>query len=263
MIRRFGGKRMPTLPKKYFAWMLTLLIITVISASGIVARAADLLELPDGSKLDLSQKCPVCGMTIGGKEGQGVTVSFKDGRVATFGGVAAAVFRDGHVVGFEGARCLFIYNSVPQKYGVGIKDITRQFVTDLTSKKLIDLTKAFLVLGSNVKGPMGYDLIPFATKEEANKFAAENDGKWIVQLHEVHQTGQESLQVPAPGAPETAAPVHPPAKQGGPSAVTGGQPIPQENPLNQQPKRLAPSYPQPSRYPDSRGYGGHHEGMHH
>lgn len=96
-----------------------------------------------------------------------------------FHGVAAAVFKDGHVIGFEGARCLFIYNSVSEKYNVSVADIAHQYVTDFVSKKMIDLPQAFLVLGSNVKGPMGYDLIPFANRDEAAKFASENDGKWI------------------------------------------------------------------------------------
>ncbi|MGO9571302.1 MAG: nitrous oxide reductase accessory protein NosL [Desulfomonilaceae bacterium] len=171
--------------------ILALITSAIVSLLPMMAGAAELMELPDGSKLDLTQKCPVCGMVIGGKEGQGVTVTYKDGRVVGFHGVAAAVFKDGHVVGFEGARCLFIYNSVPEKYNVSVADIAHQYVTDFVSKKMIDLPQAFLVLGSNVKGPMGYDLIPFANRDEAAKFASENDGKWIVQLHEVTRAAQE------------------------------------------------------------------------
>lgn len=169
--------------------ILTAAVISMLFP--LVSSAAGFVTLPDGTKLDLTQKCPVCGMVIGGKEGQGVTVSYKDGRVVGFGGVAAAVFKDGHVEGFEGARCLFIYNSVPEKYNVNVSDIAHQYVTDFVSKKMIELPKAFLVLGSNVKGPMGYDLIPFAKRDEAAKFASENDGKWIVQLHEVTKAAQE------------------------------------------------------------------------
>jgi nitrous oxide reductase accessory protein NosL len=163
----------------------------IMSVAPLNLEAAEFLLLPDGAKVDLSQKCPVCGMVVGGKEGEGVTVTFKDGRVVGFGGVASAVFKDGHVVGFEGARCLFIYNSVPEKYDVKVADIEHQYVTDFVSKKMIELPKAFLVLGSNVKGPMGYELIPFANRDEAAKFASENDGKWVVQLHEVTRAAQE------------------------------------------------------------------------
>jgi hypothetical protein len=169
-----------------FVKIPSIMIVSVISMYfPLVSSAADSLRLPDGSKVDLAAACPVCGMPTGGTDRQGASVTYKDGHVVGFHGVAAAVFKDGHVVGFEGARCLFVYNSLPQNYGVDVKNIVHQFVTDFTTKKMIDLSKAFLVLGSNVKGPMGYDLIPFSNKEDAAKFAAENEGKWIVQLHEV------------------------------------------------------------------------------
>jgi copper chaperone NosL len=164
-----------------FMLVLTLAIATM-ATSGF---AAESLELPDGSKVDLGQKCPVCGMIVGGPEGQGVTVSYRKGRVVGFAGVAATVFKDGKVVGFDGARCLFVFNSIPSRYGADIADIKYQFVSDFSSKKMIKVEKSFLVLGSNVKGRMGYEMIPFKNKQEASKFASEHDGKWIVQLHSV------------------------------------------------------------------------------
>jgi nitrous oxide reductase accessory protein NosL len=182
---------MHTRHKSSFSLILVVITCAIVSLPPVTAGAAELMDLPSGSKLDLTQKCPVCGMVIGGKDAQGVTVTYKDGRVVGFGAVAAAAFKDGHVAGFEGARCLFIYNSVPEKYNVNVADIAHQYVTDFVSKKVIELPKAFLVLGSNVKGPMGYELIPFTNKDDAAKFASENDGKWIVQLHEVTRTAQE------------------------------------------------------------------------
>lgn len=157
-------------------------VLTMTSASGF---AAESLELPDGSKVDLGKKCPVCSMIVGGPEGQGVTVSYKKGRVVGFGGVAATVFKDGKVVGFDGARCLFVYNSIPSKYGVDVADMKEQFVIDFNSKRMIRVENAFLVLGSNVKGRMGYEMIPFIKKQDASRFASEHDGKWIIQLHSV------------------------------------------------------------------------------
>ena len=166
-------------------------IVAVVITSSVLlcfplnSLAEESVPLPDGSNLLLPQKCPVCGMMIGGASGPPVAVTYENGHVTGFAGLAAAVFKDGHVVGFEGARCLFIYNSLPQKFNINIGDIKHQFVTDFVSKKLIDLTDAFLVLGSQVKGPMGYDLIAFSSKKEAGDFALKYDGKWIVQLHEI------------------------------------------------------------------------------
>lgn len=163
------------------------IVVVVVSAvtASVPSVAAELLELPDGYKVDLEKTCPVCGMIVGGPEGQGVTVTYRKGRIVGFGGVAATVFKDGTVVGFDGARCLFVYNSIPSKFGVDVADMKHQFVTDFASKRMIEVEKAFLVLGSTVKGRMGYEMIPFTTKEQASEFAHKHDGKWIVQLHSV------------------------------------------------------------------------------
>ncbi len=170
-----------------FAYVCALILLCLPANS----FAEDSVSLPDGSTLALPEKCPVCGMMIGGPSGPSVAVTYQDGHITGFQGVAAAVFKDGHVVGFEGARCLFIYNSLPQKFNIDINNITHQYVTDFVSKKLIDLSKAYLVLGSRVKGPMGYDLIAFTSKDAAADFARKYEGKWIVQLHEIPDVTQK------------------------------------------------------------------------
>ncbi|MDQ7781865.1 MAG: nitrous oxide reductase accessory protein NosL [Desulfomonilaceae bacterium] len=166
-------------------------VLTMVMASVPVSSiAAEMLDLPDGTKVDLVATCPVCGMTVGGPEGEGVTITYRKGRVVGFGGVAATVFRDGKVVGFDGARCLFVYNSIPSRFEVDVADMTHQYVTDFVTKKMIEVERAFLVLGSDVKGRMGYEMIPFTNKGDAEKFASEHNGKWIVQLQSVVQRTQ-------------------------------------------------------------------------
>jgi len=242
--------------------MVAAVIAAMISMSSLNAQAAEFLQLPDSAQVDLSEKCPVCGMPVGGKDGQGVTVNFKEGRVVGFHGVAAAVFKDGRVVGFEGARCLFLYNSVPQKYGANVADIAHQYVTDFVTKKMIELPKAFLVLGSEVKGPMGYELVAFSNIEDAAKFASENDGKWIVQVHDVARAAQkESGDARAQDKSE-------PPKVLEERALT---PVPE--PSTAQPEKRAVersqkrSAPQPRKevdwYEPFVGSGGHHGGGHH
>jgi nitrous oxide reductase accessory protein NosL len=174
-------------PKNGFITLMAVAAATVciIAAIPTVSRSADDMELPNGGKVDLAAHCPVCGMTIGGDLGAGATYSYRNDRAVGFAGVAAVAFKDGHTVGFEGARCLFIYNKVPKRFGIELSDVTHRFVTDFTTRKMIDVNEAFLVLGSTVKGPMGYELIPFSNKDEAEKFEAEYKGKRLVQLHSV------------------------------------------------------------------------------
>jgi hypothetical protein len=169
----------------HLTFLLVVLICTVtsfIAASPRDSFADNYATLPDGSKVDLSLNCPVCGMPVGGELGGAVTRAYRNGHLVGFAGLAAAVFRDGHVVGFEGARCLFIYNTIPKRFGIDVDQIVRRFVTDFDSGHLIDANNAYLVLGSEVRGPMGYDLIPFSAKEAADAFSKAYAGKRVVQL---------------------------------------------------------------------------------
>lgn len=126
--------------------------------------AAEMVNLPDGSKLDLSQPCPVCHMKVGG------------GSL----GYAAAVFKDGKVAGFDGPGDMFRYYLEPSKYGFDPANITHLYVTEYGSPKLIDAKNAFFVVGSDFMGSMGPDTAPFATKEAAEKFKTDHHGRAVV-----------------------------------------------------------------------------------
>jgi nitrous oxide reductase accessory protein NosL len=160
--------------------MLSMVVLTTGSFSK--SWAEGFIDLPNGSKLGLSAKCPVCGMAVGGGLESSATYAYRDGNLIGFGGAAAAVFKDGKVVAFEGARCLFIYNTIPKRFGINVEDVVHRYVTDFNTKKLIDANRAVLVLGSSMKGFMGYDLVAFSTKEEAEKFKSQYGGKRIVEL---------------------------------------------------------------------------------
>ena len=51
--------------------------------------------------------------------------------------------------------------------------------------ELIDVRKAFFVIGSDVYGPMGHELIPFATEEDARTFMSDHKGKSILRFEEI------------------------------------------------------------------------------
>ena len=53
-------------------------------------------------------------------------------------------------------------------------------VTDFYTLQAIDAKKAFYVLGSDVYGPMGNELIPFFTKDAAQNFMHDHSGKNII-----------------------------------------------------------------------------------
>jgi len=147
------------------------------------AAAAEKLDLPDGSKLDTSVKCPVCNMEPG---------SSKDI------GAAAVVFKDGKVLGLDGPSHMFMYMLTPDKYPINKADVKHIFVLDYGTKKFIDANTASFVVGTSVEGTMGPEAVPFAKKEDAEKFSAEHKGSKVVpfaqvQLSDVQAKGWKKM----------------------------------------------------------------------
>jgi len=130
---------------------------------------AEVVDLPDGSKLDKSAECPVCHM----KADHGTP------------GPAAVVFKDGKVVGFDGAGDMFRYVLEPAKYGFDAANIKNVYVTDYTTKKFLDAKGALYVLDSDIQATMGPEVVPFSKKEDAEKFKTEHKGDKVVPYSEV------------------------------------------------------------------------------
>jgi nitrous oxide reductase accessory protein NosL len=116
-------------------------------------------------------KCPVCGMFV---------YKYPDW-------LAEIILKDESVDFFDGAKDLFRYYFGLRKYKLGKtkKDIAAIYVTEYYEIKLIDARKAFFVVGSDVYGPMGHELIPFAMEEDARTFMKDHKGKRILQFGEI------------------------------------------------------------------------------
>jgi len=136
------------------------LVATMMMAGTAMAATVD---LPDGSKLDLSTTCPICNMKL-----EGSTL-----------GPAAVVFKDGKVVGFDGTGDMFRYVLDPKKHGFNPSDIKHLYVTEHGSRNFVDAKTSLYVVGSDVAGDMGPEVVPFSKKEEAEKFKADHHGKAV------------------------------------------------------------------------------------
>jgi copper chaperone NosL len=145
------------------------LALVIVMSAPLISVAAQTVDLPDGSKLDLSTSCPVCNMKL------------EDSKV----GVAAVVFKDGKVVGFDSAGDMFRYVLAPVKYSIKTEDIKNMFVAEHGTKKLLDAKQAFFVIGSEVQAGMGAEVVPFSKKEDAEKFNSEKKGKRVAAYAEV------------------------------------------------------------------------------
>ena len=131
------------------------------------AWAGDPIPLKPTSK----DKCPVCGMFV---------YKYPDW-------VAQTVFRDGSRVYFDGVKDLMKFYFSVSRYQPGKSrgEITGLYVTDYYSLESIEGTRAFFVIGSDVFGPMGKELIPFGKETEAREFLTDHKGKRILRFQEI------------------------------------------------------------------------------
>jgi len=103
--------------------------------------------------------------------------------------VAKIEVRNGKIVYFCSPKSMFEFYHRPGKwFDVGVKsesDFSQIVVTDYENLKPINAKTAFFVYGSTVTSPAGDDLIPFSTKEAAEKFSKINSGKRVLKFEEV------------------------------------------------------------------------------
>ena len=103
--------------------------------------------------------------------------------------VAKIKVRNGKVVYFSSPKSMFEFYFRPGKwYDVGVKserDFAEIVVTDFASGKPVNAETSYYVYGSNVTSPAGDDLVPFATKEEAEKFSKEHHGARVMPFDKV------------------------------------------------------------------------------
>ena len=116
-------------------------------------------------------KCPVCGMFVAPYPNW----------------IGQIVFKDGGRFYFDGPKDLFTYYFAPHKYAPGRKraDIAEIYVTEYYSVAAIDGRKAFYVTGSDVRGPMGKELVPFAKRADADAFLNDHRGQKVLRFDEI------------------------------------------------------------------------------
>ena len=117
--------------------------------------------------------CPVCGMFVAPYPYW----------------VATVLWRDGKAVHFDGAKDFFKYLQDLKKYepGRAMIEINAMGVTDYYATGRIDAAAAFYVIGSDVLGPMGHELVPHDSEAEAKEFMADHRGKRVLRFREVTQ----------------------------------------------------------------------------
>ena len=118
------------------------------------------------------KKCPVCGMFV-----------YKYTRWAT---VLEVTNNKSEKLYFDGVKDLMKFYFNPTEWG-NYKDIniTNILVTDYYKQTTIDGKDAIYVINSDVLGPMGNELIPFTSKDEANSFVRDHGGSVVKGFNDI------------------------------------------------------------------------------
>jgi len=101
--------------------------------------------------------------------------------------IAEIIFKNGSYAIFDGAKDMFKYYFNIKKYNPmqNKENISAIYVADYYSLNLIDGLRAYYVMGSNIFGPMGHELIPFGKESDAKEFMRDHQGKYILRFHDV------------------------------------------------------------------------------
>ncbi len=145
-----------------------LLMLLLVMVSGPLL--SETTELPKPGPRDT---CPVCGMFV---------AKYPEW-------VGTVLYKDGHAHHFDGAKDLFKYLLDLAKWAPDHRreDISAIGVTEYYGLSLIDARQAFYVTGSDVLGPMGHELIPLASRADAEEFSGDHDGRAVLLFDQVTQ----------------------------------------------------------------------------
>jgi copper chaperone NosL len=145
----------------------------VLSFQTVVALAAP-VEEPG-----LGDRCPVCGMSVAKYSGWFTQLSHGDGTVRWF----------------DGVKDLLAYYFQPEQFGSPAEALIQEvWVKDYSTQAWIAGRQAYYVTGSDVRGPMGDEFVPFSTLEAAEVFLKNHGGDKIWSFGEITPDKVEELR---------------------------------------------------------------------
>ncbi len=127
----------------------------------------------------LKDTCPVCGMFV---------AKYPEW-------IATVLYKDGHAHHFDGAKDLFKYLLELEKWAPGhnADDMAGIGVTEYYGLSRIRAEEAWYVIGSDVLGPMGHELVPLETQADAKEFLHDHSGTKMMRFNEVNLPLLEKL----------------------------------------------------------------------
>ena len=129
-----------------------------------VKRVGENVSTKESIHTSKDEKCPICGMFV-----------YKYPRWAT------QIFYGEKHYSFDGVKDMMKY------YFENKEGISKMLVLDYYSQKAIDARDAYYVIGSDIYGPMGNELIAFKSKSSAKTFYMDHRGAKVVHFKDIKQ----------------------------------------------------------------------------
>jgi nitrous oxide reductase accessory protein NosL len=101
--------------------------------------------------------------------------------------IATVRYRDGHAHHFDGAKDMFKYLLDLPRWAPDhqLDQVEAIGVTEYYSVQRIEARQAYYVIGSDVLGPMGHELIPLETQADAEEFLKDHGATRILRFDDV------------------------------------------------------------------------------
>ena len=155
-----------SMERKHQGWLVwsVVLWVLVLPLSGFCETSSPMAITND-------HKCHTCGMRVAEFENWHTQIVYGDGTNDAFCAV----------------KCLMAFYFEPSKYVKENKydNIKALYAKDYYSQKWHDMKTMVFVLGSDVMGPMGKDLVPFSNLEHAKAFMEDHNGSQILTFEEI------------------------------------------------------------------------------
>ncbi|WP_291722646.1 nitrous oxide reductase accessory protein NosL [Bernardetia sp.] len=149
-------------------YLLIFVLLTVLACNSQTNKEENAKQTDNSSVEVKWTDCQNCGMP---------TNDFPNWQVM--------VKAEGKNVAFCSPRCMLIH--LADSSNNIAKAIEKLEVTDYYTTQKIDGQTAFYVTGSDKTSAMGKDFIPFSTKEDAQNFMQEHNGKKIYSFREINK----------------------------------------------------------------------------
>lgn len=138
----------------------------LVSCASLLLFSATSFAAPAVKMPDHTDRCPVCGMFV---------APYPEW-------IATIVHNDGEQLFFDGCKDMFRYLFKHQDDQLTAAMI---YVTDYYTTQLVPVADAFFVIGSDVYGPMGHELVPIVGRSQAETFSRDHQGQEILTFDEV------------------------------------------------------------------------------